>query len=438
MHEQIQSVTRPSPQSLENRFRLHEPQATSDYAPNPKLGPHTHIPSQNTDVQPQTREAVIQELFESEEALLRLLHICVNNFILPLRVQNSSAWISGVPSSISKLLDWFDDIVRLHEGIHAGLCAARDMQTAESERVSEVLRECFILRVEVYMPYFMRINDVLDEVATLVGRQCVNEEGLVANNAGVGARKSEFGQFILLQERTAECQGWTLDGLLRLPLRRLEVYQSLFAKMLQLTPKSHQDYLSTLSLSRSTDVAMQVMMEVKFREDEYQLLRSFAKRIQASYSLDHLPTRERRLLFSGPCLLLRPGYLLSSAALSPGTPHDETPGNYVTEAGIQRSDSIRSAGSMPAQEGRRNLSSKNSWFSLLPRRKRNKTKCSAVSVGDSVTASGSLSDPEEIPSLEGTLLYAFVFNDLILLAHAHDNNAENAPWHLFEDSGIVK
>jgi hypothetical protein len=43
--------------------------------------------------------------------------------------------------------------------------------------------------------------------------------------------------------------------------------------MLDLTPKTHQDYLSTLSLSRSTDIALKVMTEVKAREDEYNLLK---------------------------------------------------------------------------------------------------------------------------------------------------------------------
>ncbi|PPR07969.1 hypothetical protein CVT24_002648 [Panaeolus cyanescens] len=436
MHEQLQPVSSPSPSV--HQTRPSQPPKTSDYGHNSKLNPQTLL-SPSTKQIHQTREAVIQELFESEETLLQLLHICVENFILPLRVQNSSTWIAGVPPSISRLLDWFDDIVHLHEGVYASLCAVRDIQTAESERVSEVLRECFILRVEVYMPYFMRVDDVLDEVVALVGRQYVTEEGLVTNHAGVGARKSEFGQFILLQERMAECQGWTLDGLLRLPMRRLEAYQDLFAKMLQLTPKSHQDYLSTFSLSRSTDLALQVMTEVKFREDEYRRLRVFAKRIQASVPLDHLPTRERRLLFSGPCSLVSPGFLLPSAMLSGAATYEPPGNNHGPGTGIQRSDSLRSADSLrPHEENRHPTSAKSTWFSLLPRRRRNKTKCSALPSEVLMATSGSLSDHEENAALQGMPLYAFVFNDLMLLANAHDAHSEDLPWNLHEDLGILK
>lgn len=158
-----------------------------------------------------TREGVIQEIFETEEELLRLLHKCVRLFILPLRVQNSRSWISGVPPAVARLLDWFDDIVNLHEQIYGALCSARDTMSPATDRVSESLR-WFVLRVEVYQPYLVRLAGVKQEI-----------QGVIED------RKSELGQFIRLQEKQKECEGWTLGRLLMVPVNRLASYQDLFA-----------------------------------------------------------------------------------------------------------------------------------------------------------------------------------------------------------------
>ena len=170
----------------------------------------------NSDISPKakvfgTREAVIQEIFESEENLLRLLHICMRQFILPLRVESSRSWITGVPRNIARLLDWFDDIVNLHEQIYQSLCSARDTQTSTTDRVSESLR-CFVLKAEVYQPYLIRLPDVSEEISFLMT-----------------SGDSDFGQFVNLQEQNSECDGWTFKGLLMLPVHRLSAYQTLFS-----------------------------------------------------------------------------------------------------------------------------------------------------------------------------------------------------------------
>lgn len=175
------------------------------------------VPGQPDSSEPLlTREGVIQEIFETEEEMLRLLNKCVRLFILPLRVQNSRAWISGVPSAVARLLDWFDDIVNLHEQIYGALCSARDTMSPATDRVSESLR-WFVLRVEVYQPYLVRLADVKQEI-----------QGVIED------RKSELGQFIRLQEKQKECEGWTLGRLLMVPVNRLASYQDLFAVRLAL------------------------------------------------------------------------------------------------------------------------------------------------------------------------------------------------------------
>lgn len=158
-----------------------------------------------------TREGVIQEIFETEEDLLHHLRICMRKFVIPLRVQDSRTWITGVPPTVARQLDWFDDIVHLHEQIYEALCAARDTMSPATDRVSESLR-WFVLKIEVYQPYLVKLADAKIEIH--------------------GARedqKCELGQFIRLQEMNRECRGWTLERFLMLPVNRLASYQDLFS-----------------------------------------------------------------------------------------------------------------------------------------------------------------------------------------------------------------
>jgi hypothetical protein len=80
-----------------------------------------------------------------------------------------------------------------------------------TDRVSESLR-WFVLKIEVYQPYLVRIADARMEIQEALDDQ-----------------KCELGQFIRLQEMNWECQGWTLEQLLMLPVNRLASYQDLFA-----------------------------------------------------------------------------------------------------------------------------------------------------------------------------------------------------------------
>lgn len=64
-----------------------------------------------------------------------------------------------------------------------------------------------------------------------------------------------------------------------------------------MTPRSHPDYLPTMSVLHSTKMVIRVMSEVKFREDEYDVVKELASRIHG------LPMqvikRERKLLCQG-------------------------------------------------------------------------------------------------------------------------------------------
>lgn len=199
----VTSPTLSATSTFDPRSDAQLPQMSHQMAPQHSAQPHRDIP--------RTREGVIQEIFESEEELLRLFHICMRMFILPLRAQDSRTWIAGVPPNVAKLFDWFDDIVKLHSLIYESLCSARDTMSPATDRVSESLR-CFILKVEVYQPYLVRLADVSTEITTLVD-----------------AHDTDFGEFVALQHRSKDCEGWTLDRFLMLPVNRLAAYQDLFA-----------------------------------------------------------------------------------------------------------------------------------------------------------------------------------------------------------------
>jgi len=44
-----------------------------------------------------------------------------------------------------------------------------------------------------------------------------------------GSDESDFGQFVNLQEQSSECDGWSFQGFLILPVHRLSAYQTLFS-----------------------------------------------------------------------------------------------------------------------------------------------------------------------------------------------------------------
>jgi len=185
--------------------------------------------------------------------------------------------------------------------------------------------------------------------------------------------------------------------------------------MLALTPQTHQDYVSTLSLSRSTNTVIKVMTEVKLREQEYNLVKLFAARIQGFASRSLLATRERRLLHSGQ---LRPSF--------PGLVEDPQP-------------STRSASAKETPTLDSPATPKASWLSRLPlRKKRSRIKISS----DTQHASGddddnTLATPDPLLNVQ-----AFIFSDLVLLAQplsgSKSGNHKDSKWALHPTAGLIR
>ncbi|KAJ7666899.1 Dbl homology domain-containing protein, partial [Mycena polygramma] len=237
------------------------------------------------------RQEAIHNLCVTEEAFAARLTNTINLFILPLRMQDSKCYISGVPAEIARLFDWLEDILNLHTHLLSALRRVREAQHPVVECVAEAVRGSFVKRLEVYQPYLARLVIVAGTIARLV-----------ADNT------SDFGEFVRIQQDVEECKGWSLESLLVDPVTRLGMYPTMFRKMHEFTPKVHADYVPTVALLHSTEMVIKVMTEVKIREDEYDLVKSMSQRIKGLPPSVSLAKRGRRLLFQGQLLRVRAGY----------------------------------------------------------------------------------------------------------------------------------
>ncbi|KAJ7675488.1 hypothetical protein B0H17DRAFT_1207673 [Mycena rosella] len=231
------------------------------------------------------RQEAIHALCVTEESFIARLTNTRNLFILPLRLQDSKQYISGVPAEIARLFDWFEDILNLHMQLLSALRCVQDAQHPVIERVAEAIRGSFVKRLEVYQPYLARLVNV----AAAIARHTDD-------------RTSDFGEFVRIQEGARECGGWSLESLLVDPVSRLGRYPAIFRKLHEYTPKAHADYVPTFALLHSTEMVIKVMTEVKIREDEYDLMKSMAQRIKGLPPSVPLARRGRRLLFQGQLL----------------------------------------------------------------------------------------------------------------------------------------
>ncbi|KAF7329049.1 DH domain-containing protein [Mycena kentingensis (nom. inval.)] len=238
------------------------------------------------------RQELVHDFIASEEAFVGRLTTTVKLFVIPIRMQDSRAYIAGVPVEIGKLFDWLEDILHLHTQLLNALRRAREAQQPVVERVADAIRTAFVPQLELYQPYLARL---------------VGVAGMIAQS--VADQESDFGEFVRLQEGVGECGGWSLEALLVDPVTRLGSYPALFHRLAEQTPKTHPDYISTLVLRQSTEMMIQVMTEVKVREDEYAAVKSLSQRIRG---LPCVAKRGRRILHQGDLLRLNCGSLTDS------------------------------------------------------------------------------------------------------------------------------
>ncbi|KAF7291515.1 DH domain-containing protein [Mycena kentingensis (nom. inval.)] len=244
------------------------------------------------------RQELVHDFIASEEAFVGRLTTTVKLFVIPIRMQDSRAYIAGVPVEIGKLFDWLEDILHLHTQLLNALRRAQEAQQPVVERVADAIRTAFVPQLELYQPYLARL---------------VGVAGMIAQS--VADQESDFGEFVRLQEGVGECGGWSLEALLVDPVTRLGSYPALFHRLAEQTPKTHPDHVSTLVLRQSTEMMIQVMTEVKVREDEYAAVKSLSHRVRG---LPCVAKRGRRILHQGDLLRLDCGSLMDSTRFSAG------------------------------------------------------------------------------------------------------------------------
>lgn len=156
------------------------------------------------------RQRFVREFTESEDSFVTQLQNMIQLFVLPLRVRDTRMWVSGIPSDVTKLFDWLDDIVRVHAQLSSTLASRQIIDHPRLQIISEVFRG-FVPRLETYQPYLVKLEFTASVIDSFV------HEG-----------KNDFGDFIKLQEASERCQGWSLEKYLIEPVNRLAQYPEVF------------------------------------------------------------------------------------------------------------------------------------------------------------------------------------------------------------------
>ncbi|KAJ3746083.1 hypothetical protein DFH05DRAFT_1483662 [Lentinula detonsa] len=241
------------------------------------------------------RQEVIWEVRTAETEYVERLSSVVELFIIPLRIHATKTWIAGVPLEIAKILDWVEDIANLHTQIRDTM---QSFQTTEfpfagPSRVEDrhevgvaYAIRAFVPKLEMYQPYLVKVSSVLEMLERLV------------KDGG-----SDFGEFVRMQEKTQECR-MSLANMLQEPANRIMMYPDLFRKLLNVTPKNHEEYLPTLMLVYSISLVIKTLQTVKAREEEYEFIKSISERIDGLPTSTNLARRDRRLLCHGQLLCL--------------------------------------------------------------------------------------------------------------------------------------
>ena len=212
--------------------------------------------------------------------------------------------------------------------------------------------------------------------------------------------------------------------------------------MLGVTPSSHPDYLPTFSLLHSTNMIIRVLSEVKFREDEYDVVKDIATRIHGLPSSAQLARRERRFLAQGSLHRLQSAHHLLNFDSTTDVSQNRTPGLVaaINDWSVQRdrSGSVKSTSTTTmsfrsydtASSSDSRFDSHRGIFSP-PRISRD------TSYVGSQLPSSSRDKPR--PSQQ-TAVQAFVFTDLVVfatpIARRESNKCQN--WRLLEDIGIAR
>ncbi|KAH7102466.1 hypothetical protein BKA62DRAFT_769627 [Auriculariales sp. MPI-PUGE-AT-0066] len=369
------------------------------------------------------RQEAIWNLCESEQAFLQDIRLILQTFVQPLRTQDKK-WLPGVPTDVARLFDWLDDIIQLHTHLHSALYAARSNQYPVVLHVAETLRP-FVSRLELYQPYLGK----LEQVITVIKNSLLDTG-------------SDFGEFVRMQmAHVSELRGASLVDLLQLPAERVSAYPRLFHELWQLSPRSHPDHLATLSLTHSTAIVVQALLEVCSREEEHDRIKELSARITGLPRHFNLAKRGRRLVAQG---LIQRIQLMDAelAALERFEPS-------AVDGNVSPCMPILSPRYLTADHAREPSASlgSSSWLHAENTLKAALTRSRSASNSDKSTGKpqhDDISFRRDTPSPVLTrqrhgVVYAWVFTDLVLFASlTQTTSAKEECWTLVEDIGLSR
>ncbi|KAL8281063.1 hypothetical protein RQP46_006421 [Phenoliferia psychrophenolica] len=369
------------------------------------------------------RQEVIFEMCETERSFVTGLRGVTRVFTLPLRTPDG-AWIKGVPIPVSRLLDWLDDILAVHARISDALQVAIEKSRLSGSPILAKVADVFLPYVgqlEVHQPYLVRFEAVTQAI-----------DSMTADSA------SDFGEFVRMQSSLPECGALSLSSFLLKPVQRLMKYPLFFKQLSDLTPPTHSDRVSTLSLLHSTDSMIRVMQEVKTREDEYEEAKVLELRIRGLPESFKLARRDRRLVAHGPLRRVhisdRDRTILEMDAMSRANSATPRTTNVLTLApdaaalapaiNGRRHSTISDSGSSSRSVGSLTHSETSSASRTSPSTPVHSTfetllRPESLSFGNfSITP-----EPKKAPTIrlvktkaKESLIYVFVFSDVVVLA----------------------
>jgi len=182
------------------------------------------------------RQEIIWELCDTEQGFVKSLRMILRLFVQPLRHEDKT-WIPGVPRDVTRLFDWFDDIMHLHSQISSALHATRSAQYPVVIQIAETLRP-FVPRLELHQPYLVRLESVSSAIEVM-GKDM----------------HSDFGEFVRIQTASPECESMNLPSFLLKPVQRLMKYP-LFFKVR--ASRAIQCYLLNFSLSNYGSLPLEI------------------------------------------------------------------------------------------------------------------------------------------------------------------------------------
>jgi hypothetical protein len=189
---------------------------------------------------------------------------------------------------------------------------------------------------------------------------------------------------------------------------------------------------------------IRVLSEVKFREDEYDVVKDIATRIHGLPSSAQLARRERRLIAQGPLHRLQSAHHLLNFASTSDATQNRTPRliTAIDDWGAQRdrSGSVKSTStttmSFRSYDTTSSCSSENRFDS-------HRGIVSPPHGGRDTSYAGFRTPPSSQDRLrpsQQTIVNAFVFTDLVVFAtpitRRESNKCQN--WRLLEDIGIAR